>query len=85
MLFYRAEGVLVNRSAENDDSRRAQRENARKILIKSEEVNQKRGRDSFCFVADLSDGFLTAGMITDRAEAAESVLKSFLKKVRWHH
>ena len=81
MLFYRAEGVLVNRSAENDDSRRAQRENARKILIKSEEVNQKRGRDSFCFVADLSDGFLTAGMITDRAEAAESVLKSFLKHI----
>ena len=46
MLFYKVEGMLINNSAENDDSRRVQQENARKILVKSEEFNQKRGWDS---------------------------------------
>lgn len=81
MLFYKAEGMLMGSDEENGESRRAQRENARKILAKSEEFNQKRGWKSFCFVSDLADGFLTAGMIIDHTENAESVLKSFLKHI----
>ena len=81
MLFYKVEGMLVGNSAENDDSRRAQRENARKILAKSEEFNQKQGWFSFCFVSEISDGFLTAGMIVDRAEKTEAILKAFLKHI----
>ena len=71
MLFYKVEGMLIDSGAENNESRRAQRENARKIFVKSDEFNQKRGRDTFCFVSELSDGFLTAGMIIDCAENAE--------------
>lgn len=81
MLFYKVEGMLISGCTENEDSRRAQRESARKILMKSEEFNQKRGGDSFCFVSGLSDGFLTMGMITDEPEKAESITQVFLKHI----
>jgi len=81
MLFYKVEGMLLNDNAENEDSRRAQRENARKILVKTEEFNQKRGWDSFCFVSERSDGLLTVGMIIDHAENAKDLLKSFLRHI----
>lgn len=81
MLFYKAEGMLIGSGEENDDNRRVQRENARKILVKSEAFNQKQGDDSFCFVSNLSDGLLTAGMITERAENVDALLKSFLKHI----
>lgn len=63
MLFYKVEGMIIGDCPENDDSRRVQRENARKILVKSEDFNQKRKQDAFCFVSESSDGFVTAGMI----------------------
>lgn len=81
MLFYKVEGMLISSCAENEDSCRAQRENARKLLVKSEEFNQKHGWASCCFVSELSDDFLTAGMIIDCAENTASVLKSFLKYI----
>ena len=81
MLFYKIEGMLINIDAANEDSRRAQRENARKILVKSEEFNQKRGWDCCCFVSELSDSFLTAGMIVDHTENTETILKSYLKHI----
>lgn len=79
MLFYKVEGIMVSNGSENDDSRRVQREHTRKIYLKSEDFNQKRGQDCFCFVAEISDGLLTAGMIADRAEKAESVMQAYLK------
>lgn len=79
MLFYRVDGMMVDNGAENDDSRRVQREHTRKIYLKSETFNQKRGQDCFCFVAEISDGLLTAGMIADRAENVESVMQAYLK------
>ena len=81
MFFYKVEGMLLNHNAENEDSRRIQRETARKILVKTEEFNQKRGWDSFCFVSELSDGFLTVGVIIDRTENAKDLLKSFLRHI----
>ena len=81
MLFYKVEGILIGSNAEQEDSRRAQREASRKILMKSEAFNQKHGGDAFCFVSDLTDGFLTAGMILDCKENAESVLHAFLKHI----
>ena len=36
------------------------RENARKILVKSEEFNQKCNRGAYCFVSESSDGFVIA-------------------------
>lgn len=81
MLFYKVEGILISSSTEHDDTRRAQRENARKLLVKSEEFNQKRGEEAFCFVSDLSDCFLKAGMIIARDVNAESVFHAFLKHI----
>ena len=46
MLLYKIEGMLINNGAENEDSRRAQREAARRIYMKSEDYNHKRGRDA---------------------------------------
>ena len=63
MLFYKIEGMLVNTGAENEDSRRAHREAARRIYMKSEAYNHKRGRDAYCFVSESSEGLLTAGAI----------------------
>ena len=81
MFFYKVEGTMRGNRTENDDSRRTQRENARKILVKSEEFNQKHNWDTFCFISEFSDGFVTAGMILNQAEKAEAVLKSFLKHI----
>ena len=81
MLFYKVEGMMVNTAAEADDNRRAQREQARKIHMKTEDFNQKRNRDTFCFVAEYSDGFVTAGMINDGPENVESVVQAFLNHI----
>ena len=81
MLFYKVEGMMISDRTENEDSRRAQRENARKILVKSEEFNQKCNRGAYCFVSESSDGFVTIGMIIDRVENTEAVLKAFLKHI----
>ena len=81
MLFYKVEGILIGSNAEQEDSRRAQREVSRKIFMKSESFHQKHGGDTFCFVSDISDGLLTAGMILDRAENADSILQAFLKYI----
>ena len=81
MLFYKVEGMLVNGGTENEDNRRAQRENARKIFMKSEEFNQKHSKDAFCFVAGYSDGLLTAGMIVDQAENTQGVMQAYLSHI----
>ena len=78
MLFYKVEGMLTNEAAENEVSPRAQRENVRKIMLKSEEFNQKRDRDFYCFVAGCADGLLTAGMIATRADSARQQMQSYL-------
>ena len=81
MLFYKIEGMLINNGAENEDSRRAQREAARRIYMKSEDYNHKRGRDAYCFVSESSDGLLTAGMIVDQAEDAQHTADVFLNYI----
>ena len=73
MLFFKAEGTLIDSGAGNDNHRRAQRENNRKILLRSERFNQKRGQDNFCFLAELADNFMTVGMILSSAENAEAI------------
>lgn len=83
MLFYKVEGMLIDDGAENEDSRRAKREAARKIYVKSEDFNHKRGRDSYCFVSDSSDGLLTAGIITHvtNAQANVDLICAFLEHI----
>jgi AAA+ superfamily predicted ATPase len=81
MLFYKMEGLLVNDSTEQEDSRRAQREQTRRIAMKIQEFNYKCNRDVYCFVAAFSDGLLTAGMITDQTENAQALMHNFLKSI----
>ena len=81
MLFYKVEGMLLNDGTENEESRREQRENARRIFMKSEEFNRKKGRDSHCFVAGTSDGLLTAGCIVNQTENAQSVMQAYLSHI----
>lgn len=78
MLFYKVEGMLIENNAGNDDSRRVQRETARKIFLKSEEFNQTHGRNSFCFVSESADGFLAAGVIAKDVESCDSLVPDFL-------
>lgn len=81
MFFYKVDGMMTNHCAENEDSRRVQRELSHKFHMRSEDFNQKCNQDTYCFVADASDGFVTIGMILDRADKAESVLQAFLKYI----
>ena len=81
MLFYKVAGMLINNGAENEDSRRAQREAARRIYMKSEDYNHKCGRDAYCFVSESADGLLTAGMIVDQAEDAQHTAEVFLNYI----
>lgn len=81
MLFYKAEGMLINTDEAQEDSRRARRENARKILLKSEDFCSKHCRDAVYFVSDASDGLVAVGVIADRAGGVESVLQAYLKYI----
>ena len=81
MLFYKVEGMLVGCKEEADESRRAQRENARKIHIRSENFNQKHDGEVYCFLVSVDDGLLTAGVIAEKAEDVHSVIKAYLKSI----
>lgn len=81
MLFYKIEGSLVKIDAENEDSRKAQRANVRRIAIKSDEFNEKFCRDSFFFVSNSLDGILTVGVIAERQGKIRETLKAYLKHI----
>ncbi len=81
MQFYKVEGMLVDDNAENDDSRRAQREKTRIIFMKTEEFNHKSNRRAFCFVTNCSDGLLTAGAITEEGEKIKELMQAFLRHI----
>ena len=81
MLFYKVEGVIANSPAEQDDSRRAHRENIRRLSIKSDDFNQKYCRASFYFISDCSDGIMTIGIITDRSENLKETLNAYMKHI----
>lgn len=81
MLFYRVEGMLVSFDPQSEDSRMARRELSRKISTKSEDFHHRRKDSNFCFVTDISDGFLTAGMILDSACAAQRLMEAYLKHI----
>ena len=81
MLFFKIEGMLTNTGEENEDSRRAQREVARRIYMKSEDYNHKRSKDTYAFVSESTDGLLTAGVIVDRAENVQRVAEAFLNYI----
>ena len=81
MLFYKVEGIITNAHTENDDSRKAHRENVRKLAIKSDDFNQKFCRNSFYFISDYSDGVMTIGIISERSEDINEMLKAYLKHI----
>lgn len=83
MLFYSAEGTIVNYDAEANHSRVTQRSAARKILISSENFNEKLSRDSFYFVSDIYEGTLTIGIITETTYNLEKNLNSYLKYLNY--
>ena len=79
MLFYKVEGMLVDDCSEMEDSRRAMREHARKIHLKSDSFHQKRRSDDYCFVISVYEGLVTAGMILRSAEKKEALMQSYLR------
>ncbi len=81
MLFYKVEGVIANSPTEQDDSRRAHRENVRKLSIKSDDFNQKCCRASFYFISACSDGVMTIGVIADRSENLKETLNAYIKHI----
>ena len=81
MFFYKVEGMMIDNGAESDNSRRAQREYARKISLKSESFNEKHKGAYFCFVSDISDSFLSGGMIAESGKNAEKIMQAYLKYV----
>lgn len=83
MLFYKVEGIIANANAENDDSRKAYRENVRKLAIKSDDFNQKFCRNSFYFISDCTDGVMTIGIISERSEDINEMLKAYLNHIEY--
>ena len=81
MLFYKVEGIITNIATENDDSRKAHRENVRMLSIKSNDFNQRFGKDSFHFISDSSDGVLTVGIISEHSDNIQKKLSSYLKHI----
>ncbi len=80
MLFYKIEGMLVETGAENEDSRRAQRETARRIYMKTEEFNDRYDH-SYCFVSSCTDGLLTAGLVTSLTENIRHQVSMYLNEI----
>ena len=81
MLFYKVEGIVIDTATENNDSRKAHRENIRKLSIKSNDFNQRNGKDSFYFISDSSDGVLSLGIITERSDNVRNTLTSYLRYI----
>lgn len=81
MLFFKVEGIITNIATESDDSRRAHRENVRKLSIRSNDFNQKHCKDSFYFISDSSDGVLVIGIISERSDNIHRTLSSYLKHI----
>lgn len=81
MLFYKVEGIITNFSDGEEDSRRVQKANARRILVKSEAFHQRSCRSSFYFISDCSDGVLSVGVITDRSDRLEKTLRDYLSYI----
>ena len=81
MLFYKLEGMPANTPADAEDSRRAQRENTRRIFMKTEEFNRKGHSDSYCFVSETDDCTLTVGIIATPEESVETLAQNFLQYI----
>ena len=83
MLFYKVEGIVANDQNENDDSRKAHRENVRKLSIKSDDFNQNLCRNSFYFISNCSDGVMTIGVITEHSEDIKKTLNeiAYIRKL----
>ena len=78
MVFYKVEGILENVNAEAEDSRRAHRENSRRIFMKSVEFNEEHNQEVFCFVSSITDDLLTGGMIAENADKVRSNMQAYL-------
>jgi len=83
MLFYKVEGIITNADAETEDSRKAHREQVRKLSIKSNKFNQKFCRNSFYFISDCTDGIMTIGIISEQSEDIKATLKAYLHHVEY--
>ncbi len=82
MKFYKATAVLTDEKwVEQNNDRRIERENARKISVKSEDYNQKRKDYGYTFVVDFEHEQIICGMIVSDRNDPEKSIRSFLKAI----
>ena len=79
MLFYKAEGFLVDSSEENERRRGTDHAKARELLAKSQEFNEKYCRGSFYFMSRFCDtGVVTVGIMDEGDVDLSKTLRAYL-------
>lgn len=78
MQFYKVTGMTAE--GKNED-RSIQYQQTRQIARKSEEFNQLQGGRSYCFVADMEDDEVTAGIIDTGTGDRRKQIRAFFKAV----
>lgn len=82
MQFFKFEGFAVNEKwAEENDSRRIQRERSRKICVKSEEFNKKMKQKAFFCIVDAGEDIITACIICREKISLNEEIPAFMEKV----
>ena len=82
MQFFKVEGLITDEKwQEAYDNRRAARENAGRIAVKSGQFNQKLNKKAFWYVADMSENKARIGAIFCECVSPEKQLASFLNAI----
>lgn len=79
MLFYKAEGCIVNYNNEIDENRRLRRELARKYFTKSRDFNHQFDEKAYYYITDVSEGVVKAGGIVPDSYEAEETMQAYFK------
>ncbi len=80
MLFYKFQGIVTTEQPDESD-RRARREYARTVMIKSERFNEKYAKGSYYFISSEFDGIVDGGVITERSKNLEETIEKYLTTV----
>lgn len=82
MQFFKFDGILVNQKTEDyENKRRREREEARKIYLKSMDFNKKVRENAFYFVSMVGMDTAAIGVISQDSAITEARVASFLKAV----
>ena len=81
MLFYKVTGMLPEKDVEREEDDRVKRKKAIRILRMSDEFNEQRKEEAYCFVSDINDHSVICGVAAFRSGDILQTIHSFLEAI----